>query len=138
MRNLIDEEIDGSAFRKRLQRTRGCLQAVDIALRWTLTDYPPELFSYVAVILWVQRRTCWRNLMYKLAFAAALGLLAAACATQQQTTSTAVGATAGAVVGGPVGAVVGAGAGAVAGAPGGVVDEVQGDNRPRRRVTRRQ
>jgi hypothetical protein len=75
--------------------------------------------------------------MHKLAFVTALCLLAGACATQQQTTSTAVGATAGAVVGGPVGAVVGAGAGAVAGAPGGVVDEVQGDNRPRRRVRRR-
>jgi hypothetical protein len=74
--------------------------------------------------------------MQKLAFVTALCLLTAACATQQQTTSTAVGATAGAVVGGPVGAVVGAGAGAVAGAPGGVVDEVQGDNRRRRAVRR--
>jgi outer membrane lipoprotein SlyB len=74
--------------------------------------------------------------MQKLAYVAALCLLAGACATQQQTTSTAVGATAGAVVGGPVGAVVGAGAGAVAGAPGGAVDEVQGDNR-RRAVRRR-
>ncbi|WP_188312080.1 hypothetical protein [Salinarimonas soli] len=73
--------------------------------------------------------------MPKILFVSALCLLASACATQQQATSTAVGATAGAVVGGPVGAVVGAGAGAVAGAPGGVVDEVQGDNR--RRTTRR-
>ena len=73
--------------------------------------------------------------MQKLAFVTALCLLAGACATRQQATSTAVGATAGAVVGGPVGAVVGAGAGAVAGAPGGVVDEVQGDNQ--RRVVRR-
>jgi hypothetical protein len=74
--------------------------------------------------------------MQKLAFVTALCLLAGACATQQQATSTAVGATAGAVVGGPVGAVVGAGAGAVAGAPGSVVDEVQGDNRAHRRVVR--
>lgn len=74
--------------------------------------------------------------MYKLALVASLSLLAGACATQQQATSTAVGATAGAVVGGPIGAVVGAGAGAVAGAPGGAVDEVQGDNR-RRRAARR-
>jgi outer membrane lipoprotein SlyB len=74
--------------------------------------------------------------MPKLALATLLCLLAAACATRQQATSTAVGATAGAVVGGPVGAAVGAGAGAVAGSPGGVVDEVQGDNR-RRRSTRR-
>jgi outer membrane lipoprotein SlyB len=76
--------------------------------------------------------------MQKLVFVTALCLLAGACATRQQSTSTAVGATAGAVVGGPVGAVVGAGAGAVAGAPGGVVDEVQGDNPPRRVVRRRQ
>ena len=75
--------------------------------------------------------------MHKLALVAALCLLAGACATRQQATSTAVGATAGAVVGGPVGAVVGAGAGAVAGAPGGVVDEVQGDNRRRRTARRR-
>ncbi|WP_414476208.1 hypothetical protein [Microvirga sp. M2] len=76
--------------------------------------------------------------MQKLMFVTALCLLAGACATRQQATSTAVGATlAGAVVGGPVGAVVGAGAGAVAGAPGGVVDEVQGDNRRRRVVRRR-
>jgi outer membrane lipoprotein SlyB len=74
--------------------------------------------------------------MHKLTLITALCLLAGACATRQQTTSTAVGATAGAVVGGPVGAVVGAGAGAVAGAPGGAVDEVQGDNR-RRAVRRR-
>jgi outer membrane lipoprotein SlyB len=74
--------------------------------------------------------------MHKLILITALCLLAGACATRQQTTSTAVGATAGAVVGGPVGAVVGAGAGAVAGAPGGAVDEVQGDNR-RRAVRRR-
>jgi outer membrane lipoprotein SlyB len=74
--------------------------------------------------------------MQKFMLVTALCLLAGACATRQQSTSTAVGATAGAVVGGPVGAVVGAGAGAVAGAPGGVVDEVQGDNR-RRRVVRR-
>jgi outer membrane lipoprotein SlyB len=73
--------------------------------------------------------------MPKILLVSAICLLAAACATQQQATSTAVGATAGAVVAGPVGAVVGAGAGAVAGAPGGVVDEVQGDNR--RRVVRR-
>ncbi len=64
----------------------------------------------------------------------ALCLLAAACATRQQATSTAVGATAGAVVAGPVGAVVGAGAGAVVGAPGGAVDQVNGNNR--RRVVR--
>jgi outer membrane lipoprotein SlyB len=76
--------------------------------------------------------------MSKFVYVTALCLLTAACATQQQSTSTAVGATAGAVVGGPVGAVAGAGVGAVAGAPGGVVDEVQGDNRPRRRVVRRQ
>ena len=74
--------------------------------------------------------------MQKLVFVTALCLLAGACSTQQQTTGTAVGAATGAVVGGPVGAVVGAGVGAVASAPGGVVDEVQGDNRPRR-VTRR-
>ncbi|MBM1172212.1 hypothetical protein [Microvirga arabica] len=74
--------------------------------------------------------------MQKLAYVTILCLLAGACSTRQQTTSTAVGATAGAVVGGPVGAVVGAGAGAVAGAPGGAVDEVQGDNR-RRAVRRR-
>jgi outer membrane lipoprotein SlyB len=70
--------------------------------------------------------------MQQLGFVTILCLLAGACATRQQTTSTAVGATAGAVVGGPVGAVVGAGAGAVAGAPGGAVDEVQGDNQRRR------
>ncbi len=75
--------------------------------------------------------------MQKLALVTALCLLAGACATQQQATSTAVGATAGALVGGPVGAVVGAGAGAVAGAPGGAVDQVQGDTRPRRVVRRR-
>jgi outer membrane lipoprotein SlyB len=79
--------------------------------------------------------TVWKKLMQKLAFIAVLRLLTSACATRQQSTSTAVGATAGAVVGGPVGAVVDAGAGAVAGAPGGIVDEVQGDNR--RRVVRR-
>jgi hypothetical protein len=56
--------------------------------------------------------------MQKLVFVTALCLLAGACATRQQSTSTAVGATAGAVVGGSVGAVVGAGAGAGAGAPG--------------------
>ena len=72
--------------------------------------------------------------MRKLVFVVGLGLLAGACATRQQTTSTAVGATAGAVVGGPVGAAVGAGAGAVAGAPGGVVDQVQGDTRHRKHV----
>jgi len=75
--------------------------------------------------------------MQKFALVTALCLLAGACATRQQSTSTAVGATAGAVVGGPVGAVVGAGAGAVAGAPGGVVDEVQGDNQRVRVVRRR-
>ncbi len=74
--------------------------------------------------------------MYKLALVTAMALLAGACATQQQATGTAVGATTGAVVGGPVGAVVGAGVGAVAAAPGGVVDQVQGDV-PRRRTTRR-
>lgn len=63
----------------------------------------------------------------------------AACATPQQATSTAVGATAGAVVAGPVGAVVGAGVGAVAGAPGGAVDQAQGQTRVVRvrRTTRR-
>lgn len=71
--------------------------------------------------------------MQKLVLVASLCLLAGACATRQQATSTAVGATAGAVVAGPVGAVVGAGAGAVAGAPGGAVDQVQGDNRRRTR-----
>jgi outer membrane lipoprotein SlyB len=75
--------------------------------------------------------------MQKLVLVSVLCLLASACATRQQSTSTAVGATAGAVVGGPVGAVVGAGAGAVAGAPGGVVDEVQGDNQRQRNVRRR-
>jgi len=65
--------------------------------------------------------------MQRLISVAVLCLLAGACATRQQTTSTAVGTAAGAVIGGPVGAVVGAGAGAVAGAPGGVVDQVQGD-----------
>ncbi|WP_133239390.1 hypothetical protein [Microvirga sp. KLBC 81] len=85
----------------------------------------------------VVSQTMWRKLMQKLAFVTVLCLLAGACATRQQTTSTAVGAGAGAVVGGPVGAVVGAGAGAVAGAPGGVVDEVQGDNQRRRAVRRR-
>lgn len=74
--------------------------------------------------------------MQKLALVTVLCLLAGACATRQQTTSTAVGATAGAVVGGPVGAVVGAGAGAVAGAPGGAVDQVQGDTRSARRARR--
>jgi outer membrane lipoprotein SlyB len=78
----------------------------------------------------------WRIAMQKLSLAVLLCLVASACATRQQATSTAVGATAGAVVGGPVGAALGAGAGAVAGAPGGVVDEVQGDNR-RRRAPRR-
>ncbi len=82
-------------------------------------------------------QTVWRKLMQKLVLVSVLCLLASACATRQQSTSTAVGATAGAVVGGPVGAVVGAGAGAVAGAPGGVVDEVQGDNQRRRTVRRR-
>ncbi len=75
--------------------------------------------------------------MQKLLVTTALCLLVGACATQQQATGTAVGATAGAVVAGPVGAVVGAGAGAIASAPGGVVDEVQGDNRRARRVVRR-
>ena len=75
--------------------------------------------------------------MQKLVFVASFCLLAGACATQQQATGTAVGATAGAVVGGPVGAVVGAGVGAVASAPGGVVDQAQGDTRPRRVVRRR-
>jgi outer membrane lipoprotein SlyB len=82
-------------------------------------------------------QTMWRKLMQKLVLVSVLCLLASACATRQQSTSTAVGATAGAVVGGPVGAVVGAGAGAVAGAPGGVVDEVQGDNQRQRTVRRR-
>jgi hypothetical protein len=67
------------------------------------------------------------------------GLAVSACATQQQATGTAIGATTGAVVGGPVGAVVGAGVGAVAAAPGGVVDQAQGDTRrgTTRRVVRR-
>jgi hypothetical protein len=81
-------------------------------------------------------RIQWRKFMQKFVFVTALCLLVGACATRQQTTSTAVGTAAGAVVGGPVGAVVGAGAGAVAGAPGGVVDQVQGDTR-RRTVRRR-
>ncbi len=55
--------------------------------------------------------------MQKIAVIAALCLGAAGCASPQQATGTAVGATAGAVVAGPVGAVVGAGVGAVATAP---------------------
>ena len=51
--------------------------------------------------------------------ALALCLLAAACATPQQTVGTATGAGVGAVVGGPVGAVVGGAVGAVTTAPGG-------------------
>ena len=70
--------------------------------------------------------------MRKLVLVTSLCLLAGACATQQQATGTAVGATAGAVVGGPVGAAVGAGLGAVAAAPGGVVDQAQGQTRVRR------
>jgi hypothetical protein len=67
----------------------------------------------------------------KVTLVVAVCLAAAACATRQQATGTAVGAATGAVVAGPVGAVVGAGVGAVAAAPGGVVDRVEGD-RPRR------
>jgi hypothetical protein len=74
--------------------------------------------------------------MQKVALVVAVCLAAAACATRQQATGTAVGAATGAVVAGPVGAVVGAGVGAVAAAPGGVVDTVEGD-RPRRRIRRR-
>jgi hypothetical protein len=101
-------------------------------------DHAAELSSFPRVFGVILHWVSWRMFMQKLMFVTALCLLAGACATRQQSTSTAVGATAGAVVGGPVGAVVGAGAGAVAGAPGGVVDEVQGDNRPRRVVRRRQ
>ena len=46
----------------------------------------------------------------KVTLAVAVCLAAAACATRQQATGTAVGAATGAVVAGPVGAVVGAGA----------------------------
>jgi hypothetical protein len=67
------------------------------------------------------------KIMRNAAIAAFLCLGVGACATPQQATGTAVGATAGAVVGGPVGAVVGAGVGAVAAAPGGAVDQI---NRP--------
>jgi hypothetical protein len=75
--------------------------------------------------------------MHKIAIVTLISLAAAACATRQQATGTAVGATAGAVVGGPVGAAVGAGVGAVTAAPGGVVDQVEGDApRTRRRVRR--
>jgi hypothetical protein len=75
--------------------------------------------------------------MHKIAVALAVCLAAGACATRQQATGTAVGAATGAVVAGPVGAVVGAGVGAVAAAPGGVVDTIEGDRRPRRRIVRR-
>jgi hypothetical protein len=68
---------------------------------------------------------------------AALCLAAAACSTRQQATGTAVGAATGALVAGPVGAVVGAGVGAVAAEPGGVVDRIEGNSAPRRRVVRR-
>ncbi|WP_460447967.1 hypothetical protein [Alsobacter sp. SYSU BS001988] len=72
--------------------------------------------------------------MRSLLIASFICLSAAACATRQQATGTAVGAVGGAVVGGPVGAVVGAGAGAVVAAPGGVVDQTK----PRKkRVVRR-
>jgi hypothetical protein len=50
-------------------------------------------------------------------FVSGLCLAAAGCASPQQATGTAAGATAGAIVGGPVGAVVGAGIGAAATAP---------------------
>jgi hypothetical protein len=53
----------------------------------------------------------------------------AACATQRQTTGTAVGAVAGAVVGGPVGAVVGGTAGAVVTAPRGYRRVYRGSRR---------
>lgn len=75
--------------------------------------------------------------MQKLVLVTSLCLLVGACATQQQATGTAVGATAGAIVGGPVGAAVGAGVGAVAAAPGGVVDQAQAATTPRRVVRRR-
>ena len=55
--------------------------------------------------------------MQKFVVISALCLAAAGCASPQQTTGTAAGATAGAIVGGPVGAVVGAGIGAAATAP---------------------
>jgi hypothetical protein len=71
--------------------------------------------------------------MRRLLIATFICLSAAACATRQQATGTAVGAVGGAVVGGPVGAVVGAGAGAVVTAPGGVVDQTK----PRRRTAHR-
>lgn len=102
-----------------------------------VSDLTCELSRFDEVNLVVVVQIMGRTLMQKFILVAALCLLAGACATRQQSTSTAVGATAGAVVGGPVGAVVGAGAGAVAGAPGGVVDEVQGDNRRRRVVRQR-
>ena len=74
--------------------------------------------------------------MRHVAIAGMVCLALGACATRQQATGTAVGATAGAVVAGPVGAVVGAGVGAVASAPGGAVDQI---NRPapRMRAVRR-
>jgi osmotically inducible lipoprotein OsmB len=58
----------------------------------------------------------------------------AACATQRQTTGTAVGVAAGAVVAGPVGAVVGGAAGAVVTAPRGYRRVYRG---PRRAYYRR-
>ena len=75
--------------------------------------------------------------MRKLAIATLVCLAAAACATRQQATGTAVGAATGALVAGPVGAVVGAGVGAVAAAPGGVVDQVESRPVRRKRVVRR-
>ena len=73
--------------------------------------------------------------MQKFVLVTALCLLAGACATPQQPTGTAVGATAGAVVGGPVGAVVGAGIGAAATAP--TAAPVVAAPAPTRRVVRR-
>ena len=114
----------------------GSLRLERLWLGWIVSGLNCELPRFDEVNLAVVVQIMWRTLMQNFMLVTALCLLAGACATRQQSTNTAVGATAGAVVGGPVGAVVGAGAGAVAGAPGGVVDEVQGDNR-RRRVVRR-
>ena len=75
--------------------------------------------------------------MQRLVLTVVVCLAAAACATRQQATGTAVGAATGALVAGPVGAVVGAGVGAVAAGPGGVVDKIEGDTPRRRRVVRR-
>ena len=60
----------------------------------------------------------------------------AACASPQQATGTAAGATVGAVAGGPVGALVGAGVGAAATAPRAPAQQVIVEEQPRRRARR--